>query len=233
MNKKRYSLFLWLLFFSLIGPVSNLRAQEAILSEISYLYLNKLIAAAKENYPRLKSFESEIKAAKSDLSGVKISWLEPFSFQYVSRSNRASSNLVNVTTADILNGYQIGISINPGSLLAKPSQIKKAKEQVRIAQYNRDEYDLSLEAAVKTRYFAYIQAQKSVIPATNAYLDAENNFKSIKIAYQRAEVTLQIYNEASIAFNQALTTKLQIEGNYLTAKAALEELTVKKLEEIK
>ncbi len=231
MNKKRYSLFLFL--FIAFVPIKGLKAQEGILSEISYLYLNKLIAAAKENYPRLKTYDNQIATAKNDLSGAKISWLDPFSFQYVTRSNRASSNLVDVTTADILNGYQFGISISPGSLLAKPSQIKKAKTQVKIAELNRDEYNLSLETEVKKRYFTYIQYQKSLIPANNAYLDAENNYKIIKISYQKAEATLQVYNEASIAYNQAYTSKLQVESSYLAAKASLEELTVKKLEEIK
>jgi outer membrane protein TolC len=141
--------------------------------------------------------------------------------------------LVNVTTADILNGYQVGVAINPGSLLAKPSQIKKAKEQISIAQYDREEYYLTLEAEVKQRYFAYIQAQKTIIPMNNALLDAESNLKVVKIAYQKAEMTIQDYNAASTQYNQAYVNKLQVETAYLSAKASLEELTVKKLEEIK
>lgn len=233
MNKRRPISFFLLLVLITLAPLKSLKAQDGILSEISYLYLNKLIAAAKENYPRVKNFNSQIAAAKNDLSEVKISWLEPFSFQYVSRSNRASSNLVNVTTADILNGYQFGIALNPGSLLAKPSQIKKAKEQVKIVQYEREEYYLTLETEVKTRYYNYLQAQKAIIPANNAFLDAENNLKIVKIAYEKAEVSLQDYNAASIGYNQAYTSKLSAETAYLTAKASLEELTVQKLEEIK
>ena len=203
MNKTRHRLFFLILVVTVFTPLKALKAQDGILSEISYLYLNKLIAAAKENYPRIKNFNSQIAAAKNELSGVKISWLEPFSFQYVSRSNRASSNLVNVTTADILNGYQFGIALNPGSLLSKPSQIKKAKEQVKIAQYEREEYFLTLETEVKTRYYAYLQAQKAIIPANNAFLDSENNFKVVKAAFEKAEITLQDYNSASISYNQA------------------------------
>lgn len=231
MNIRRPILFL--IAFTIFAPFKSLKAQDSILSEISYLYLNKLIAAAKENYPRVKNFNSQLAAAKNDLTTVKMSWLDPFSFQYVTRSNRASSNLVDVTTADILNGYQFGISLSPGSLLAKPSQVKKAKEQVKIVQYEREEYNLTLETEVKTRYFNYLQAQKAITPANNALLDAENNLKVVKIAYQKAEVPLQEYNAASISYNQAYTSKLTAETAYLIAKASLEELTVQKLEEIK
>lgn len=233
MNKRRHILFPLLLALITLVPLKSLKAQEGILSEISYLYLNKLIAAAKENYPRIKNFDSQVAAAKNDLSAAKISWLEPFSFQYVARSNQASSNLVNVTTADILSGYQFGIALSPGSLLAKPGQIKKAKEQIKIVQYERDEYYLTFETEVKTRYYNYLQAQKAIIPANNAFLDAENNLKIVKIAYEKAEVALQEYNAANIGYNQAYTNKLSAETAYLTAKASLEELTVLKLEEIK
>ncbi len=81
------------------------------------LYLEKLVATAKANYPKVKALGSEITMAKSDLSAAKISWLDPFSLQYVARSNDASVNSVNLTTADLLTGYQFGISVNPGTAI--------------------------------------------------------------------------------------------------------------------
>ena len=128
MNNRK-SVLLSLVLMLAITPFSRLKAQESVLSEVSYLYLNKLIATAKENYPRLKVFSSQVSAARNDLSTVKASWLEPFSFQYVTRSNdQPNTTPVNITTADVINGYQFGVAINPGSLLQKPSQVKKARE---------------------------------------------------------------------------------------------------------
>jgi len=233
MNCYKKVLFLLLLVTFSCSITTELKAQESILSELSELYLNKLIAVARDNYPRIKSFNSQVNAAKNDVSAVKSSWLEPLNFQYAARSNNTQANLVNVTTQDLLTGYQFGISISPGALLSKPSQVKKAKEQVKIAEYNLQEYLLTLETEVKKRYFSYIQAQKSLKPAIDAFLDAESNFKIVKLAYQKAEVSLNDYNESSIMYNQSYTTKLQAETNVLLTKASLEELTVKKLEEIK
>lgn len=210
-----------------------LKAQQAILPEISYLYVEKLIAAAKENYPRIKSLNSQVEAAKNDLSIAKVSWFEPLSFQYVARSNNAQANLVNVTIQDFLTGYQFGVSFNPASLFSKPATVKKAKKQIDIAKFNKEEYELNLEAEVKTRYFSFLQAQKSLRPLTDAFLDAESNLKVVRLSFQRAEVKLEQFNLASISYNQAFAAKLQAETTYLTSKALLEELTVKKLEEIK
>ena len=233
MNKKSTLVLIFTCFVSIVFSVQRAGAQESILGEVSSLYLEKLVAAAKANYPRVKSLGSEVNIAKSDLSAAKISWLDPFSFQYVTRSNDANINSVNLTTADLLTGYQFGVNFNPGVLFAKPANIKRAKEQIKLAQANSDEYLLQLEALVKSRYFVYMQYQKSLIPVNNAYLDAESNMKAIKAKYQRGEATFLDYNSASMTFNENFQTKLEIEANYLNAKVALEELTVVKLEYIK
>jgi len=236
MQNKKKALSLILAILTLIGlsSIGKTSAQETnLLSDFSALYLEKLIAAAKENYPRLKNFNSQVSAAKYDLSTIKSSWLEPFSFQYVTRSNQTNTNSVNLTTADILSGYQFGIAINAGSLLSRPSQVKKAKELVKIAEFSLAEYNLQLEAEVKTRYFLYLQNKTALSSTVNAFLDAENNFKNARIKYEKSEITLEQYNTASIAYNQANLAKIQTEANFLISKATLEELTVRKLEEIK
>jgi outer membrane protein TolC len=230
-KKSTYALISLFIFFIL--PTSKVAAQASLLSDVSNVYLEKLVAAAKANYPKVKALNSEIIMAKSDLSAAKISWLDPFSLQYVARSNDPNINSVNLTTADLLTGYQFGISVNPGQLFAKPGNIKKAKEQVKIAQANEEEYYIQLTSLVKNRYFVYLQYQKSLVPVNNAYVDAKTNFDSIKMKYQRGEVTFLEFNSASITLNESFQTKLQTEANYLGAKASLEELTVTRLEDIK
>ena len=225
--------FALIIISSLTPLVLSAQQQQSILPEISYLYVEKLIAAARENYPRIKSLTSQVEVAKQDLSAAKISWLDPFSFQYVKRSNQQNTNAVDVTTSDILSGYQFGININPGLLFAKPSQVKKAKEQVRVAEANQEEYYLTLESEVKRRYYLYVQYKVSLAPLASALQDAETNIKALRIRYEKSEITLQDLSEATVTYSQAVQVKIQAEAGFLTAKAALEELTVKKLEEIK
>lgn len=233
MGLKRCAILFLLVFMFTHFQISRVIAQENLLSDVSYLYLEKLVASAKENYPRVKSYNSQLAIAKSNVAAAKISWLDPFSLQYVARSNEANTNAVNITTADILTGYQFGVSFNPSSLLSKPSTIHKAKEQVKIAESDQAEYFLTLETMVKTRYILLLQLQRSLLLANNAFIDADNNFKVIKNKYQRGEATFLEFNAASSAFNQASQSKLQSEASYLSAKVSLEELTVKPLENIK
>jgi len=233
MALKRCAILLLLVFMFTHFQVQQAVAQESILSDVSYLYLEKLVAAAKENYPRVKSLNSQVAIAKSNVSAAKISWLDPFSFQYVARSNETNTNVVNITTADVLTGYQFGVSFNPGSLFSKPSAVHKAKEQVKMALSDQAEYFLTLETMVKSRYILYLQYQRSLVPVNNAFNDAENNLKVIRNKYQKGEATFLEFNSASTAYSQAYQTKLQTEASYLTAKVSLEELTVKPLENIK
>ncbi len=235
MQQKSCKLILALALTTLaVASTHSVRAQENLLSDISYLYLDKLIATAKENYPRLKRFQTQVSAAKTDLSAAKAGWFESLSFQYVTRNNQASTSAaVNVTTADVLTGYQFGVALNAGSLLARPSQIKKARAQIKTAEFDLEEYNLTLEAEVKRRYFVYMQMKSSLTSNVKAFLDAESNYKTIRLKYEKSEAKLEEFNAASIAFSQANLTKLQNEANFLISKSALEELTVRKLEEIK
>ncbi|MES2457704.1 MAG: TolC family protein [Bacteroidota bacterium] len=233
MNFYKIARLLCIVIFLGFLNIPAILAQENLISEVDNLYLNKLIAAAKENYPRFKQVNSAVNVAKSDLSVSRASWLDAFSFQYVARSNQPSTALVEVQTADLLTGYQFGVSISPGLLLSKPSAIKIAKEKVKMAEYSVEEYYLTLEAEVKKRYYIYLLSQRTLVPINNTFLDTENSYKISKLAYQKGEITLQSYLSASASYNQSYAAKLQAEVNFLSAKASLEEYTVNKLEEIK
>ncbi len=205
-------------------------AQDSMLPDFNYVYLEKLVAVAKENYPRSKNFDTRIKIAKLAVNSSKASWLEPFSFSYFGRSNDGAIDIVNPA---LLTGYQLGLSVNPGSLLQKPFAVKTAKEQVKIAENDKLEYALTLETEVKTRYIAYVQAVNDLKLQSKITLDGEAIYNSMRYKYEKGEITFLEYNTASQGRNTAIQAKLIAEGRVLATKISLEELTVLKLESIK
>jgi len=215
--------FLGLLFSS------GTSAQESMIGDISYPYLEKLIATAKENYPRMKYFEGRADVAKNNITKQKLSWFDSFSFSYVYQPN----NTLNIVNPNFFNGYQLGVFLNFGSLLRTPFNIKQAKEELKISQSELDEYQLNIEAEVKKRYFTYIQAVNVLKVENQAYLDAQSMLKDIRYRYEKSEVELKDYNEALIMISGLNKSKLQAENEFLIAKSSLEELLGKKLEEIK
>ncbi|HMI02531.1 MAG TPA: TolC family protein [Pedobacter sp.] len=208
------------------------KSQESMLNDFSFLYMEKLIAVAKENYPKYKTFDHQINIAKYNLNQEKSSWLDPFSFSYIYRSNSNAINLDNNVNL-LLSGYQFGITISPGFFLKKPSAIRAAKEDLKLAQLSKAEYDLMLESEVKNRYLVYLQSFNVLKIRTKSVLDVESSFKLIKARYERNEVSFQDYNNGSIALSSAYEGRITAEGDMSTAKVALETLLTKKLEEIK
>ena len=124
-------------------------------------------------------------------------------------------------------------TVSLGSLFERPYTIHNARENVKVAELEQQEYNLTIEAQVKRFYFAYIEAQADLRNKVNAVLDAGTAVKQLKYSYDKGEITYIIYNQAlTNQYNQS-AYRLQAELAVFTAKTNLEELLGDKLESIK
>ena len=222
---KRYFLLATLCLL-LLG--NSARSQETMMTEISYVFLEKLIATAKENYPRMNSFEGRIKVAKTTLGQEQLSWLDAFSFTYLYNPD----NTLDLGAVRLFNGYQVAFNLKLSALFQKPGNVKQARESVKLAQYDLDEYNLTIETEVKRRYFTYVQALSNLRLQTKLSSDALNVSNNFKTRYERSEITFQEYTLSQMSYSEALQSKIVAESNFLIAKASIEELLTKKIEEI-
>lgn len=220
--------YFFLATFSILLLSTSAKSQETMMTEISYVFLEKLIATAKENYPRMNSFEGRIKAAKTTVGQEQLSWLDAFAFSYIYNPK----NTLDLATPRFFNGYQVAFNFNLSSLLQKPGNVKQARESVKLAQYDLEEYHLTLETEVKRRYFSYVQALSNLRLQTKLSSDALNVSNDIKTKYEKSEITFDQYTLAQMSYTGALQSKIVAESNFLIAKASLEELLTKKIEEI-
>lgn len=214
--------------FILSFKSSAQESQPSMLDDISYVYIEKLIAVAKENYPRIKSLNSRITIAESAANSAKLGWFSPLSLSYV----YSPSNTLNITNPTFFSGYQIGFSLNLSSLLQTPSTIKQAKEGVKISKNDMDEYLLTLSTEVKTRYFNYLLAIKALKISAQSNLDAQNSLTLMKYKYEKGEADFESYNNATTQYASSTKTKLDSEVALLVAKVSLEELLGIRLEEV-
>lgn len=226
MHSKLKKLTILILF---IISTTALHAQESFITEVSYPFLDKLIATAKQNYPEVKIRQAQTNAAKAALTQSKVMWLDAFTASYI-YSPRSSFNLSNPT---FFNGYQISISVNLGNLLSKPFATRSAKEAVNVAQYQQQQYNLTVEATVKRLYFTYLEAQADLRNRARAVVDGEIAVKQLKYTFQKGESSFHDYNEALTSLYNQSSFKVQSELAMLTAKANLEEILGTKLEEVK
>lgn len=226
MNKNIKRICLLLAFTVL---TNHLYAQESFVNDISYPYLEKLIATAKKNYPEIKMRQSRVNAAKSAYNQTKFSWLDGLTASYI----YSPQSSINISQPTIFKGYQLAIGLNIGQLLKNPSNTSIAKETYKIAEYEQSQYLLNIEAQVKRFYFAYLEAQAELRIRSNAVLDAEGAVKQLKYAFQKGETTFQTYNAQLNSLYNQNAFKVQAELAAFTAKTNLEELLGTKLEEIK
>jgi outer membrane protein TolC len=219
--------FLCLTFFLLAA--NKIYAQETMFQDLSYPYLEKLIAAAKQNYPRVKTLEHEVNIAKGTFHQSSFGWLDAFSASYIYNPQ----GYLNLTTPTLQRGYQLVATVNLGSLFERPYTIHNAREAVVVAEQQKEEYSLALEAQVKHSYFDYIAAQAELRGRVNAVLDATNAVKQLKYTFEKGETTFQVYNEALTNLYNQNSFRVQAELAVFTAKTSLEELLGAKLESIK
>ncbi|MHB1177153.1 MAG: TolC family protein [Daejeonella sp.] len=211
----------------LVLHLNSSNAQETI-ADFSSVYLEKLIATAKENYPRINSFKGQVNLAKNKIARESLSWFDAFSFSYVYNP----ANTLDILNPRFFNGYQAAVSFNLSAILQKPHNVKQAKEELKIAQYAQEEYNLSIESEVKKRYFSYLQQLNNLRLQTKMVSDIQGVNRDIKTRYERSEITFEQYNQAQIAYSGAIQTKISAEAGFFSSKAALEELLTKKLEEV-
>jgi len=211
-------------------------AQETVMSEINYNFLEKCIQSAKDHYIRRKIFDLRTKDAHVNIPMSIVSYLDIFNASYYYRP----SDKVVITSPGIpsanpysVNGFQFGATLSLGGYLQKPFQVKKARYEYEMAKLEEEEYDQTLATEVKTKYYDYIQ-QLSQLKLTNQTVqDSKSVAETTRSKFQKGETTLDAYNQSRSVESASESAKIQAEIAFLKAKDALEDIIGVKLTEIK
>jgi outer membrane protein TolC len=226
MNNK-FKIFCLTLF--ILASASNARAQETIFSDLSYPYLEKLIATAKKNYPEVEIRKLQTNIAKSTFHQSSFGWLDAFSASYI----YTPQSTINLTSPTIFQGYQLVASVSLGSLFSRPYTIHNAREAAKVAEFQQKEYELTLEKQVTTYYIQYLGAQAELRSRVKAVNDATTSVKALKYTFDKNEISYEVYNQSLTNLYNQESFRIQAEVALFTAKTNLEELLGAKLESVK
>ena len=213
----------------LLLSASLVKAQESMMPAVSFAMLDKLIAKAKENYPKMRYYQHKVEVSTNNVNRVKMSWFDALTFSYIYSPNGTST----ATNPVGLSGYQAGFYLNFGTLLAKPASVKLAKAELGMAKDEEDEYNLNIEFQVKERYYNFIEKLTLLNLRTKASEDAESSQKQLKYKFEKGEETYDNYSKSLVLFLLSTQNKIEAEGSLLTSKIKLEEIIGDKLENIK
>ena len=229
-----------LLFLLCLFQVYTSAAQESMMSDISYPYLEKLIATAKTNYPRVKMYNDKVLQAKTGITKAELGWFNALNFTYLYSPNNSTTAVVNPTLSStaivnpsLLDGYQLGVYLNIGSLLMTSPTVKIARQELNIALDNQAEYDLNIEAIVKQRYFEYVKQIAILGIQTKNAESIGSSLQQMKYKFEKGEESLDDYNKGITFYAAACQAKIGAEEQVLVAKSSLEEIIGEKLEDVK
>lgn len=220
-----------ILAFIFIAPISNLKAQEVITDEINYNVMEKLIQLAKDYHPQRKAIQEQENIAKNNVTIANLSYLDVVNANYFWRPDGRET--INPENPYVTNGIQFGINFNPSSLFSKPFQVKSAKSNHKIMQYQKQLYEVELENQVKSLYYNYVLKLKEFKLKTMAVQTAKGSFLDISNSYQRGEISSDDYNAARDMIFSSDYSKLESEIAYLSARDDLEGIIGIKLVDFK
>jgi len=217
-----------LLSFLFTGIYGSSQTPESILAQATdTVMIKRLIQLAKDNYPKIKWHDTQVHIAELNVNKAKSSWYDIFNLSYFRTQNIAGTVHDN---SYLLNGYQYGVSVNIGTLLQKPTNVKIAKQNLVLSLLEKDQYDLALEKDVKEKYYVYIQQLANLKLISGSALDADNNLKSLSYKFQKGEETFESYNQALLTSGIQNQSRIRAEAELMLAKAELEELNGTKIE---
>ena len=206
---------------------------ESIIPSISEAYIDKLVASAKEHYPKAKTFEDRINIAHYNVQKAKLDWFNILNFNYIYAPASSSGTVATTTGLTYSNGAQFGVGASIGTILQKPGLVRVAKQEYDIAKLNQEEYFLNITAIVKQRYYLYVQQLSTLNWKTKTMESADQIAKESKYKFEKGEITFDAYNTTYSAYSTSVQAKMDAEVAYLIAKSNLEEIIGVKLEEIK
>ncbi len=222
----RYSFLLALL---IICFTTTVEGQQSMMSSVDYPMLQRMIDTAKVRYPRMKKYEHKITEAKMNVTKAKLGWFDGLTFTYVYNSS-VSNTSPNSTQ---LAGYQPGVFLNFGALLSRPTTIKIAREEQKVAEADKEEFMLNIEQMVKDRYFGYLEKMAILNLRAKSASEADLSQTQIRYKYESGIETFDNYSKVLVLYSVSSQNKIEAESAVLRAKAALEEIVGIKLEEFK
>lgn len=209
-------------------------AQVSMMGDISPAYLSRLIDTARANYAKFKYSTAKVNAAQASYAKTKAGVFDFASLNYVYYPGNSFS-VVNSGAAQssFLNGYQLGLFVNVGTMLSKPATVRQAKEELKAAKWDKEVIDLDVDQEVRKRYYTYVQTVNLLRIKTQSLADADDVLKNVKYKFEKGQVTFEIYNQALLTMSTYSQDKISAEAALLIAKSSLEEILGTSLENIK
>ena len=117
-----------------------------------------------------------------------------------------------------------GLGYSLGDLFTQKNQVRIAKKEAEVYEFEINEEMLNLRNEVLTAYQEYKSSVEIFNARKKAEDDAESTYYLISEKFRKDKATFEEYNDASIAYHNSVEKRLQAESEIQLAKIDIEKL---------
>jgi len=189
------------------------------------------VSLALANRSDLKSLNMSLKAARSQISAARSGWLPTIgaNFNY-GWSDREMADNLNFFKEEYVWGIAAYLSFNVFDRFATSANVRTAKADYRMAEYNLEKTKLEAIKEVKQLVFIIREAKERITVATETVEQATEDFRLAEERYRVGAGTMLETIDAQVALTQAKADVIDAECDYLIAVADLARATGKRIQ---
>lgn len=178
----------------------------------------------------LKSLEHSIKSARSGVSAARSGWFPTLgaSFNYGWNDRKMAENL-NFFKNEYSWGITGYLSLNIFDRFQTSSNVRIAKADARIAEYNLEKAKLDAANQIRTLVLTITQARERISVASETVEQANEDLRLAEERYRVGVGTMLETIDAQVALTQAKADVIQAKCDFLIATADLAVATGKKI----
>jgi outer membrane protein len=200
--------------------------------EVTDLDAASEIQSAMSVRPDLKSLEHSIKSARSSVSAARSGWFPTlgasFNYGWNDRKMAENLNFFKNEYSWSITGY---LSFNVFDRFQTSSNVRIAKADARIAEYNLEKAKLEAANQIRTLVLTITQARERISVASETVEQANEDLRLAEERYRVGAGTMLETIDAQVALTQAKADVIQAKCDFLIATADLAVATGKKIYE--
>jgi outer membrane protein TolC len=184
--------------------------------------------------PQYDATTHQVRIAQYKVKSSQLSWfnLLTLSLNYNDLEFTKQPAAVAGQTAYVFPKYYFGLVIPIGTIVSKGTEVKAAKEDVKIVQDNQLVVARQIRADVLTKYAQYRNARELALIESQIVDDLSANFSQVEKKFQTGSLTIEAYNTAAHGYNEENAKKLSIQLQEEIIKLDLERLIGVRLETV-
>ncbi|MFK8055502.1 MAG: TolC family protein [Saprospiraceae bacterium] len=191
-----------------------------------------IVQRAWFNNASTQILDANVEIANLDKTAAKRSWIDQINANVNLNSQRQEVGFLN--NQYLAPGFNYGLGINAGGLINNKLRIRRADQDIKIAEAEQNQEKLQFRAMVLDRLEQFDNARELLTIRRNAEIDAETNYTLVQSLYdqgkaqfedlaQASEVYFRSVEATSVAKSRVSRTRLRVEEAVGVPYSKLEE----------